>query len=86
MRARALTQDGDGKFGFPVNNTIGGTPQPNAWTDSWVDFFREHRLMHQVRTSGNRSLIALAEPVAEKLEVCGAANSAHLRAYVVIVS
>jgi hypothetical protein len=25
-----------GKFGFPVDNTIGATPQPNGWMDDWV--------------------------------------------------
>lgn len=25
-----------GKFGFPVDNTIGATPQPNGWMDNWV--------------------------------------------------
>ena len=47
-----------GRFGFDVDNTIGGTPQPNGWTDgsgtaAWVDFFREKRLGFQVRTAGD---------------------------------
>ena len=62
-------QEGGGKFGFPVDNTIGGTPQPNPWTANWVDFFREHRLMHQVNISGNAGLQKLAKPVADNLEV-----------------
>jgi hypothetical protein len=41
-----------GQFGFGVNNTIGGTPQPNAWMDSWVDFYRERRLRHQLKLAG----------------------------------
>lgn len=36
----------DGAFGFGVDNWIGGTPQPNGWDESWVDFFREKRLNH----------------------------------------
>ena len=39
----------EGKFGFAVDNTIGATPQPNPWTADWVEFFREHRIGHQVR-------------------------------------
>ena len=45
-----------GKFGFPVDNTIGATPQPNGWTDDWVDFFREKRLAHQVNMAGDASI------------------------------
>lgn len=29
-----------GMFGFPIDNTIGGTSQPNGWMDNWVDFYR----------------------------------------------
>ena len=30
-------------YGFAVDNTIGGTPQPNGWMDDWVEFFKVHR-------------------------------------------
>ena len=48
----------EGRFGFNVDNTIGGTPQPNAWTatggtDAWVEFFREKRIGFQVRTAAD---------------------------------
>ena len=46
----------EGKFGFDVTNTCGGTTQPNAWREDWVDFFREQRIGHQVRTAGDASL------------------------------
>lgn len=36
-------------FGFPNDNFIGATPQPNGWKDDWADFFCEHRLSHQFR-------------------------------------
>lgn len=39
----------DGNFGFPVDNTIGATPQPNGWMNDWVSFFRERRIGHQVK-------------------------------------
>ena len=29
----------DGMFGFSVNNTIGDTPQPNAWGSDWGRVF-----------------------------------------------
>lgn len=35
-------------FGFEIDNYCGATPQPNPWTDSWPEFFREHRLRHQL--------------------------------------
>lgn len=37
------------RFGFEHDNYIGATPQPNRWTDDWVEFWREHRLGHQLR-------------------------------------
>lgn len=42
-----------GYFGFAVDNSIGGTPQPNGWMDNWVDFFRERRLRHQLNLAGD---------------------------------
>ena len=35
-----------GRFGFELDNTIGETPQPNAWAASWSEFFVERRLAH----------------------------------------
>lgn len=46
----------EGKFGFPVDNTIGGTPQKNPWTSDWVEFFREHRIGYQVGLAGSSEL------------------------------
>lgn len=36
------------RFGFAHDNYIGATPQPNGWSHDWVDFFRRHRLGHQL--------------------------------------
>ena len=36
------------RFGFAGDNFIGATPQPNPWTDDWVEFFRERRLGFQL--------------------------------------
>eukprot|EP00884_Botryococcus_braunii_P015675 jgi/Botrbrau1/2791/Bobra.0125s0004.2 len=58
-----------GKFGFAVDNTIGGTPQPNGWMDNWVDFFRERRLLHQLRLAGDPQLTELGRRLADNLEV-----------------
>ncbi|MDX2271187.1 MAG: fructosamine kinase family protein [Cyanobacteriota bacterium] len=35
------------QFGWHRHNTIGSTPQINTWRDSWVDFYRDHRLGYQ---------------------------------------
>jgi fructosamine-3-kinase len=36
------------RFGWHRDNTIGATPQPNAWTDDWARFFAERRLGYQL--------------------------------------
>lgn len=35
-------------FGWHRDNTIGSTPQPNDWCDSWVEFWRDKRLGFQL--------------------------------------
>ena len=35
-------------FGWERDNTIGATPQPNAWMADWVDFWHRRRLGHQL--------------------------------------
>jgi len=37
------------RFGYARDTVIGQLPQPNPWTDRWVDFFRDHRLLHMTR-------------------------------------
>lgn len=37
------------KFGWDFTNTIGATPQPNEWTDSWPDFWDKCRLGHIIK-------------------------------------
>ncbi|MCG8462511.1 MAG: fructosamine kinase family protein [Holophagales bacterium] len=36
------------RYGFPHDNYLGATSQPNGWCDSWSDFWRRHRLGHQL--------------------------------------
>ena len=36
------------KFGWHRDNTIGDTPQKNAWSDDWIGFWREQRLAFQL--------------------------------------
>ena len=69
--ARFVVQDDhakQGKFGFPVDNTIGGNPQPNGWMDSWVEFYRERRLRHMLRLVNDSRLTDMGERVAKNLD------------------
>jgi fructosamine-3-kinase len=36
------------RFGWHRDNTIGTTPQDNAWTDDWAIFFRDRRIAPQL--------------------------------------
>ncbi|MEO1129322.1 MAG: fructosamine kinase family protein [Planctomycetota bacterium] len=40
-------------FGFPRDTLIGGLRQPNPWTDRWIDFFREQRLLFMAREAAS---------------------------------
>ena len=57
-----------GRFGFAVDNTIGGTAQPNGWIDDWPAFYRERRLLPQLRLANDASLSRLGERLAANLE------------------
>ena len=37
------------QYGWSRDNWIGATPQPNAWLDDWIGFWRERRLGYQLR-------------------------------------
>lgn len=41
------TSAADG-FGFPRDNHIGATEQPNEWRESWLEFFAEKRIRFQL--------------------------------------
>ncbi|MEM9280928.1 MAG: fructosamine kinase family protein [Verrucomicrobiota bacterium] len=65
------------RWGAPNDNYIGATPQPNPWTDSWSDFFVEHRLEFQFKLaearcrtfSRARALIAAAHRYLDSFSV-----------------
>lgn len=44
----------DRGFGWDQNNTIGSTPQPNPWTEHWLEFWTEHRLRFQFQLAKRR--------------------------------
>jgi fructosamine-3-kinase len=37
------------EFGFERATAIGGLAQPNPWTESWIEFFRDQRLLYMAR-------------------------------------
>ena len=50
------------QFGWPDDNYIGMTPQPNSWVSSWVDFFRDQRLspmLARAKRAGLSNICAL---------------------------
>jgi fructosamine-3-kinase len=46
------------KFGFDEDNYIGSNPQANPWTSDGWDFFREHRIIAQMKKARDASLLA----------------------------
>ncbi len=44
------------KFGWPADNFIGTTPQPNGWMDSWTLFYAERRLRPQLAMARNNGV------------------------------
>ncbi len=50
---RDYLQMGEGKnFGFPGDNYIGASPQVNTPKETWIDFYRECRLLPQIHMAG----------------------------------
>lgn len=50
----ALHRHTAAQFGWKRDNTIGATPQPNAWRGDWVAFWKEQRLGHQLNLAAER--------------------------------
>jgi len=44
------------KFGWARDNFIGASAQPNGWSDDWLAFWREKRLMAQLRLAARNRL------------------------------
>ena len=44
------------QFGWHRNNTIGATVQVNTYTDTWVEFLRNHRLGYQLQLAADHGL------------------------------
>jgi fructosamine-3-kinase len=61
------------RFGWHRDNTIGATPQSNAWTEDWARFFAQQRLGFQLDRAAQRGhsgrLIERGRRLCEQLDV-----------------
>jgi protein-ribulosamine 3-kinase len=61
------------RFGWHRDNWIGGTPQHNDWSDDWIAFFRERRLVPQLAVAAKQGfedgLVAEGQRLIDKLPV-----------------
>jgi fructosamine-3-kinase len=64
-------------FGWDRDNTIGATPQPNPWTRSWIDFWREHRLGFQLNLAAQGGQGGRLQRLGERLLVALPALLTH---------
>ncbi|CRX37375.1 fructosamine kinase family protein [Estrella lausannensis] len=59
-------------FGFPLDNLLGATVQPNSFNNSWTAFFVEKRLRYQLKINedkyGDKELRSLGEKAVESVE------------------
>jgi fructosamine-3-kinase len=54
-------------FGWSRDNTIGATPQPNAWDRDWVAFWRERRLGFQLAEAARNGYRGRLQSLGEQL-------------------
>jgi protein-ribulosamine 3-kinase len=54
------------RYGFERDNFCGATPQPNPWTDRWVEFYGAARLGYQLRLASDAGRLSSDE--ARRLE------------------
>ena len=54
-------------YGWRIDNTIGSTPQPNAWMDDWIAFWREQRLGHQLELAARNGYGGELQRLGERL-------------------
>ena len=68
-RLAALHRHSRDRYGWFRDNTIGMTPQENAWADEWIAFFRERRLGFQLELARRQGFSgALQELGAGRME------------------
>jgi fructosamine-3-kinase len=66
------------KFGWGRDNFIGLSPQPNGWSEDWLDFWRERRLHPQLRFAARNRLPSRMIDRGERLQAdCEALLEGH---------
>jgi protein-ribulosamine 3-kinase len=56
-------------FGWHRDNTIGATPQPNAYGDDWIEFWREQRLGFQLNLAAHNGYTGVLQQQGEQLRL-----------------
>ncbi len=67
----ALHRTTQSRYGWHRDNTIGATPQPNTYADTWIEFLRARRLGFQLNLAadnGHRSVAVKGERLLARLE------------------
>jgi fructosamine-3-kinase len=76
-------------FGFPVPTCCGATRQDNPWTESWAEFYAEHRLRailrEGVRKNGQDKELATAVETVAGVVVPRLLGEGHLKGVVPVV-
>jgi fructosamine-3-kinase len=70
-------------FGWASDNFIGASPQPNGWSDDWLEFWRGRRLRSQLRLAARQRLPSRMIDRGERL---AAGCDAFFRGYVPVKS
>ena len=61
------------RFGFKKDTVIGSLRQPNSWTNNWLEFFRDYRLIYMAKEAFrvgklNKSSLSRIENLAANLD------------------
>lgn len=64
-----LHRAGADRCGFAADGYCGATPQPNGWLADWIAFFRDRRLLHQIRIARARGMAPRDVAFLERLAV-----------------
>jgi len=56
------------RFGWHRDNTIGSTPQHNAWSDDWVQFFAELRLGVQLELAAHNGYTGEIQTLGQRVK------------------